>query len=63
MIVADLRKMMKLYRHRSLFKHCRLTESLESRRAPMDAIDIRNSEAVRHAMGAHLKSGLKAASA
>jgi len=61
-IVADLRKMMKLNRHHSLFKQGRLAESLEEHRALMRAIDTRNAEAARHAMRAHFDSGLEAAS-
>jgi DNA-binding GntR family transcriptional regulator len=61
-VVTDLRKMMKLNRHHSLFKRGRLAESLQEHRALMQAIEARDPEAARRAMRAHFDSGLEAAS-
>jgi DNA-binding GntR family transcriptional regulator len=60
--VADLRKVMKLNRHHSLFKQGRLAESLAEHRALMRAIDARDTDAARATMQAHFDSGLEAAS-
>jgi DNA-binding GntR family transcriptional regulator len=60
-IVTDLRKMMKLNRHHSLFKQGRLAESLAEHRALMEAIEARDEEAARRTMRAHFDSGLEAA--
>jgi DNA-binding GntR family transcriptional regulator len=46
-IVADLRKVMKLNRHHSLFKQGRLADSLAEHRAMMAAIDNRDAAAPR----------------
>jgi DNA-binding GntR family transcriptional regulator len=62
-IVGDLRKVMKLNRHHSLFKQGRLEESLAEHRALMDAIEQRDAEAARRLMRLHLDNGLEAASA
>lgn len=59
--VTDLRKVMKLNRHHSLFKQGRLTESLAEHRLLMQAIDGRDGEAARRAMQLHFESGLEAA--
>jgi DNA-binding GntR family transcriptional regulator len=61
-VVTDLRKVMKLNRHHSLFKQGRLADSLAEHRAIMAAIDERDGEAARRLMRAHFASGLEAAS-
>jgi len=60
-MVADLRKVMKLNRHHSLFKQGRLADSLAEHRALMQAIAARDGEAARRLMRAHFASGLEAA--
>jgi DNA-binding GntR family transcriptional regulator len=60
-IVTDLRKVMKLNRHHSLFKQGRLSDSMEEHRALMQAIERRDAEAARRLMRAHFESGLEAA--
>jgi DNA-binding GntR family transcriptional regulator len=60
-VVTDLRKVMKLNRHHSLFKQGRLTDSLAEHRALMRAIDARDGELARRLMRAHFASGLEAA--
>ncbi|MCK6426953.1 MAG: GntR family transcriptional regulator [Burkholderiaceae bacterium] len=62
-IVGDLRKVMKLNRHHSLFKQGRLEESLAEHRALMEAIERRDGDAARRLMREHLDNGLEAASA
>ena len=46
-IVTDLRKVMKLNRHHSLFKQGRLADSLAEHRALMLAIDARDGQRAR----------------
>ena len=60
-MVVDLRKVMKLNRHLSLFKQGRLADSLAEHRAVMRAIDERDAEKARALMRAHFESGLEAA--
>ena len=60
-MVADLRKVMKLNRHHSLFKRGRLAESLHEHRALMLAIESRDAAAAARLMKAHFSSGLEAA--
>jgi DNA-binding GntR family transcriptional regulator len=60
-IVADLRKVMKLNRHHSLFKQGRLTDSLAEHRALMQAIDARDADAAGRLMREHFDNGLRAA--
>ena len=60
-MVADLRKVMKLNRHHSLFKRGRLSESLAEHRALMAAIEARDAAAAARLMRAHFASGLEAA--
>ena len=60
-LVADLRKVMKLNRHHSLFKQGRLAESLAEHRQLMAAIEARDSAAASRVMQAHFQSGLAAA--
>ncbi len=60
-IVLDLRKVMKLNRHLSLFKQGRLAESLAEHRAVMTAIAARAPDEARRLMRAHFENGLAAA--
>jgi DNA-binding GntR family transcriptional regulator len=60
-MVQDLRKVMKLNRHHSLFKTGRLQESLSEHQALMEALKRRDAEAVRARMQAHFRNGLNAA--
>ena len=60
-MVADLRKVMKLNRHNSLFKQGRIEDSLSEHRAILDAMLARNPEGTRRAMQAHFAQGLQAA--
>ena len=60
-VVQDLRKMMKLNRHHSLFKQGRLEDSLAEHRALIQALSKRDAEAARQTMQAHFRSGLEAA--
>ncbi|MDP3084046.1 MAG: GntR family transcriptional regulator [Rubrivivax sp.] len=57
----DLRKVMKLNRHHSLFKQGRLAESLAEHRAVLAAILAGDAEAARRLMKAHFDRGLQAA--
>ena len=59
--VQDLRKVMKLNRHHSLFKRGRLAESLAEHRALMQAIAAQDAVAAARLMQAHFASGLEAA--
>jgi DNA-binding GntR family transcriptional regulator len=61
-MVADLRKVMKLNRHNSLFKTGRLEESLSEHQAIMDALLARDAQACVQRMQAHFANGLEAAS-
>jgi len=60
-IVADLRKVMKLNRHHSLFKQGRLADSLAEHRALMAAIEAREAAKATRLMRAHFDNGLEAA--
>jgi DNA-binding GntR family transcriptional regulator len=60
-IVADLRKVMKLNRHHSLFRQGRLSESLAEHRALMAAIEATDGDAATRLMRAHFANGLEAA--
>jgi len=60
-LVTDLRKVMKLTRHHSLFKQGRLADSLADHRALMGAIGARDGDAARRLMLEHFASGLEAA--
>ncbi|WP_313076264.1 GntR family transcriptional regulator [Melaminivora sp.] len=60
-VVADLRKVMKLNRHNSLFKQGRIEQSLAEHGALMAALRARNAEATERAMREHFASGLEAA--
>jgi len=61
-MVADLRKVMKLSRHNSLFKQGRIEESLAEHEAIMAALRARDSRATVQAMRTHFEQGLAAAS-
>jgi DNA-binding GntR family transcriptional regulator len=60
-MVADLRKVMKLNRHHSLFKQGRLAESLTEHRALMLALEKRDAKGAANLMKKHFDSGLEAA--
>lgn len=60
-MVSDLRKVMKLNRHHSLFKSGRIDESLREHRAVLTALLARDASATRHAMQTHFRNGLDAA--
>ncbi|WP_284614918.1 GntR family transcriptional regulator [Aquabacterium humicola] len=59
--VQDLRKMMKLNRHHSLFRQGRIAESLDEHRALMEAIEARDPVAAERLMRQHFENGLAAA--
>lgn len=61
-MVTDLRKVMKLNRHHSLFKTGRVQESLQEHQALMDALLARNSVLSTQRMREHFANGLEAAS-
>ena len=60
-IVTDLRRVMKLNRHHSLFKQGRLAESLQEHRELMQALVERRPELVAQRMRLHFENGLNAA--
>jgi DNA-binding GntR family transcriptional regulator len=60
-IVGDLRKVMKLNRHHSLFKQGRIAESLAEHRAVMQAVESRDPEQAARLMREHFANGLAAA--
>lgn len=60
-MVADLRKVMKLNRHNSLFKSGRIHESLAEHRAIMAALRARDADLTAARMREHFHSGLEAA--
>jgi len=60
-LVADLRKVMKLYRHHSLFKQGRLDASLKEHRKIMAALKARNAPLVQQLMQQHMARGKEAA--
>ena len=61
-LVTDLRKVMKLNRHHSLFKKGRLSDSLAEHRALMAAIAARDAATATRLMKSHFENGLEAAS-
>jgi DNA-binding GntR family transcriptional regulator len=61
-MVADLRRVMKLYRHHSLFKQGRLEASLKEHRRILAALKSRNAALAQQLMQQHLASGKEAAS-
>jgi len=60
-MVTDLRKVMKLNRHHSLFKQGRLADSLAEHRALMQAIEAGDPAQAAALMQAHFRNGLEAA--
>lgn len=60
-IVADLRQVMKLNRHHSLFQQGRLADSLAEHRALMAAIEAHDAAEATRLMLAHFDSGVEAA--
>jgi DNA-binding GntR family transcriptional regulator len=60
-IVADLRKVMKLNRHHSLFKQGRISQSLAEHRALMAAIVARDGVKAQRLMREHFAQGFEAA--
>ena len=60
-IAGDLRKVMKLNRHHSLFKQGRLGESLAEHRALMKAIEAHDAAGAARLMKQHFQAGLQAA--
>jgi DNA-binding GntR family transcriptional regulator len=59
-IVVDLRKVMKLNRHHSLFTQGRLDESLAEHRALMAALEARDAAAAARLVREHFDNGLAA---
>ena len=60
-VVADLRKVMKLNRHHSLFKQGRLEASLKEHRKIMAALKARNAPLAQQLMQQHMANGKEAA--
>ncbi|MBX3610177.1 MAG: GntR family transcriptional regulator [Hydrogenophaga sp.] len=60
-MVSDLRKVMKLNRHNSLFKQGRIEESLAEHRAILSALQAGDAPLTRQRMREHFASGLEAA--
>ena len=60
-VVTDLRKVMKLNRHHSLFKQGRLSDSLAEHREIMAALEARDAERARALVRTHFDNGLAAA--
>ena len=60
-MVTDLRKVMKLNRHNSLFKQGRIEDSLAEHGAIMAALRARDAVAATQTMQAHFRNGLQAA--
>ncbi len=60
-MVADLRKVMKLNRHHSLFKAGRIEDSLAEHRAIMAALAARDASLSTQRMQEHFANGLEAA--
>jgi DNA-binding GntR family transcriptional regulator len=60
-MVNDLRKVMKLNRHHSLFKQGRMARSLAEHRALMKALHDKDGAAAARLMRLHFESGLEAA--
>ena len=60
-LVADLRKVMKLNRHKSLFKQGRIEDSLAEHETIMQALLQRNASSAMRAVQLHFANGLEAA--
>lgn len=61
-IVLDLRKLMKLNRHHSLFREGRIAESLAEHRSLMAALERRDADRAAALSQTHFRNGLAAAS-
>lgn len=61
--VADLRKVMKLNRHQSLFRQGRIEDSFREHSDIMRCICARDAESARRAVQEHFRNGLQAAAA
>lgn len=59
-MVGDLRRLMKLNRHHSLFREGRLAESLDEHRAIIKALLSRDAERCRQLVTTHFGNGLNA---
>lgn len=59
--VADLRKVMKLNRHQSLFRRGRIQDSLQEHERIMQRLLARDAQGARQAMQYHFAQGLSAA--
>jgi DNA-binding GntR family transcriptional regulator len=60
-MVADLRKVMKLNRHSSLFKQGRIEQSLAEHLGIVQAVVARQPKEAAKRMSAHFMNGLQAA--
>ncbi|MBL0730886.1 GntR family transcriptional regulator [Piscinibacter sp. HJYY11] len=60
-MVGDLRRVMKLNRHQSLFKQGRIEASLDEHRKIMQAIAVRDAAKVKRLMELHIRHGREAA--
>lgn len=60
-LVADLRKVMKLNRHKSLFKQGRIEDSLAEHEAIIQALLKRDASSAKQAVQQHFSNGLEAA--
>lgn len=60
-MVNDLRKVMKLHGHSSMFKAGRMQQSLQEHRAVLQALKARDAEAAMRLMRQHFHSGFEAA--
>lgn len=59
-VIADLRKVIKLSRHHSLFSEGRLEQSLAEHRAILDALLARDADAAELRMQEHIRGGRSA---
>jgi DNA-binding GntR family transcriptional regulator len=60
-MVGDLRRVMKLNRHQSLFKQGRIEASLDEHRQIMQALQARDAAKVKRLMEQHIRHGREAA--
>lgn len=59
-VIEDLRKVIKLSRHHSLFSEGRLEQSLDEHRAILDALMARDPDGAEQRMREHIRSGREA---
>ncbi|MDO9599436.1 MAG: GntR family transcriptional regulator [Azoarcus sp.] len=59
-VIEDLRKVIKLSRHHSLFSEGRLEQSLNEHRAILDALLARDADGAEQRMREHIRSGREA---